>query len=169
MAKRGRPTKYSPKFCQAVIDYGEDGLSLTQIAAKLDVTRQTLYTWIEQHPDFLDAIEHSRTKSQAMLEQVLFEAALGQREVNTSLLLRTMQCRFPQHWTPSQHVTKEETVTVNSTGLQSLQDKIDAMAHSAAKMLEHRDAPNVLDLTRTDDTSIDKETLVQDLDVNDTE
>jgi len=131
MARNGRPTKYSKAICDRVIEMGRDGKSLTQIASALNVTRQTLYNWINEHPDFFDAVELSRTHSQAFYEDLHHAAVIGEVDVNPALIHRAMQCRFPNHWTPGQHITKDETVRIDDGNLISLKAKIDAIAKNA--------------------------------------
>lgn len=55
MAKMGRPTKFKEEYCDALIEHMEKGYSFESFAGKLRVSKQTLYTWVESNPDFLDA------------------------------------------------------------------------------------------------------------------
>ena len=45
----GRPTDYRPELCEAVIELGKQGKSLVQMAAALDITKQTLLVWEKEH------------------------------------------------------------------------------------------------------------------------
>lgn len=51
----GRPSDYDEKYCQMLIDHMERGLSFESFAGKIRKAKQTLYNWIEAHPEFLDA------------------------------------------------------------------------------------------------------------------
>ncbi len=68
MAERGRPTKYDQKYCDEIINWfdrphvDENGkpckLPLkTDWALEKGIARQTLYQWINDYPDFSDAIK----------------------------------------------------------------------------------------------------------------
>ena len=50
-------SKYDPAYCGEVRQYGEDGYSTSAMAAKLKVSRQTLYNWAESHPEFAAALD----------------------------------------------------------------------------------------------------------------
>jgi hypothetical protein len=69
MSKRGRPTKYNPAMCEQLIELMRKGLSRTAVAAKFDVTRETLNEWAKAHPEFSDALQLGETQSQAWWEQ----------------------------------------------------------------------------------------------------
>lgn len=91
MAEMGRPTDYTHLYCEQVIELGRAGKSVTQIAAKLDVNRDTIYEWIKVHPEFSDAITRSKQLAQAWWEDqgqdglVMpgFNAALWAKQVSS--------------------------------------------------------------------------------------
>lgn len=53
--KGGYPTKYKPEYCQQVIDYMSEGRTFQAFAGFISVNRDTLYKWIEKHPEFAEA------------------------------------------------------------------------------------------------------------------
>jgi len=53
----GRPSAYRPEYCEAVIDFMADGYSVTAFAGSLRVSRQTVYQWAADHPEFSDALQ----------------------------------------------------------------------------------------------------------------
>lgn len=65
----GRPSKYDPAYCEALIAHGDDGLSLNAFAGKIGVARNTLRSWAEQHAEFADAIEIAKAKACACWEE----------------------------------------------------------------------------------------------------
>lgn len=89
----GRPTDYSPGLCGRVVELGRLGKSHAQIAADLDVSRQTLYNWQEAHPEFLDAITYARDLAQAWFEDKGQEG-LSDKGFNASLWAKQMSARF---------------------------------------------------------------------------
>lgn len=56
----GRPTKYRPEFCDAVIEDGKLGYSLTAFAATISVDRDTLKEWANVHPEFSAAVKEHK-------------------------------------------------------------------------------------------------------------
>jgi hypothetical protein len=66
----GRPTKYDPSYCQAVIDHMADGASLTSFAAEISIARSTINEWISEHPEFSEAVNIAKAKCAAWWEKV---------------------------------------------------------------------------------------------------
>lgn len=52
----GRPSKYETRYCEEVIVAAREGLSLTGFAGKIEVARSTINEWIEQYPEFSEAV-----------------------------------------------------------------------------------------------------------------
>lgn len=48
----GRPTKYTETLGEEIIRWMADGYSLTAAAGKIGVSRQTVYAWAKEKPDF---------------------------------------------------------------------------------------------------------------------
>lgn len=59
----GRPTKYDPEMCELVVPFMADGYSTTALAGRLGVSRSTIYEWIDQHPEFSDAVKQGQAAS----------------------------------------------------------------------------------------------------------
>lgn len=94
----GRPTDYRPEYCERVIELGRAGKSHAQIAADLDVARQTLRNWAEEHPEFLAAITRARDLAQAWFEDK-GQAGLETPGFNASLWAKQVSCRFREDYT----------------------------------------------------------------------
>lgn len=109
----GRPTKYKPEYCQQLIDFMEDGRSLTGFAASLSVSKQTLYDWMKANPEFLDAFNVAQEKCQYWWEETgrkgLF---MGGKDnpFQTNLYNFTMAARFG--WSTKQETKQEASVTL---------------------------------------------------------
>lgn len=66
----GRPSKYDPAFCEVMIQAMEtEGLSIGAVAGLIGVSRSTLYSWTEQHPECLSAKEIGEAKAQLFWER----------------------------------------------------------------------------------------------------
>lgn len=97
----GRPTDYRAEHCAQVVELGRQGKSHAQIAAALDVARQTLHNWAAVHPEFLDAITHARDLSQAWFEDK-GQGGLEMPGFNASLWAKQVSARFPDDYTDRQ-------------------------------------------------------------------
>lgn len=51
----GRPSKYKKKYCKELVDHMSKGFSFEAFAGRIGTCKQTIYTWTEKHPEFLDA------------------------------------------------------------------------------------------------------------------
>jgi hypothetical protein len=65
----GRPSKYEPAFCEAVVEHMKDGASLTSFAASIEVARSTINEWIDAHPEFSEAVKRGKAGCAAWWEK----------------------------------------------------------------------------------------------------
>jgi DNA-binding XRE family transcriptional regulator len=104
----GRPTKYDPSMCDKVVELGRKGYSKTQMAAELNIHRDTMYEWEKAHEEFSDTLELAMTHAQAFWEHMALKAIkLPARAFNTGLWSKIMSARFP-------HTYRETTRTEHS-------------------------------------------------------
>lgn len=111
----GRPSVYTPELCEAVIELGKQGKSLVQMAAALDITKQTLLVWEKDRPDFSDAMTRARAYSQAWWEDAGQNNMLlgpGQGTFNASVWSRSMAARFPEDWRENKGVELSGAVQI---------------------------------------------------------
>jgi transposase-like protein len=69
--KGGRPLTYHPDLCDRAVALGERGKHWAAIARSFGVSRQTLYKWEADFPEFGDALARARAASQAWWEDRL--------------------------------------------------------------------------------------------------
>lgn len=93
----GRPSDYDESYCEKVIEFGEQGKSITWMAAELGVARQTIHNWAASHPEFLDALDRAMAKSQQWWEDSGQTNMMGQG-FNASVWSKSMAARFPEDW-----------------------------------------------------------------------
>lgn len=67
----GRPTTYDPAMCDEVLPFMEQGYSTTALAGHLGVSRQTVYNWMDEHPEFFDAVKQGMAASAIWWENCL--------------------------------------------------------------------------------------------------
>jgi hypothetical protein len=66
----GRPSKYDPAYCDALVEHMKDGASLTSFAAEIGVARSTINEWIDAHYEFSEAVKKGKAKCAAWWEKV---------------------------------------------------------------------------------------------------
>ena len=104
----GRPTLYDPAYCSKVVELGRIGKSVEQIAAILDVSLRTMYSWRDAHEEFLHALDDAKTYEQAWCEEQASSYMVENKEsdrLNATLWSRSMAARFPKKYRES---TKQE-------------------------------------------------------------
>ena len=98
-----RPTKYDPAMCETVVECGRQGMGRAEMAAELDVDRNTVATWEQEHPEFLRATTRARELSAAWWEK---QGRLGitSRDFNANAYSLQVRNRFPGEWRDKQQV-----------------------------------------------------------------
>ena len=91
----GRPTKYEASFCKLVVELGSEGKSHAQISAALGVTRETLYQWAEEKPEFSDAMSFARDLSLSWWEDQAQRGIWAGKEFNAAAWNKSVTARFP--------------------------------------------------------------------------
>lgn len=74
---RGRPSKYDEIYCDQVVTHMANGASLTSFAAEIDVARSTLNEWMDNHPEFSEAVKRGKAKCAAWWEKANRGLAMG--------------------------------------------------------------------------------------------
>jgi len=94
--KMGRPTKYKPEYCQAIIDFFSiprtdkkgsacDPPFLIDFCLSIGINQDTMHEWVSVHPNFSEAYKIAKLKQ----EQFLAINAIQDR-YNASFAWRTM-------------------------------------------------------------------------------
>ena len=65
----GRPSDYDPAFCERAVEFLAEGFSLAALAGEISVARSTIYKWIDEHPDFSDAVKIGQAKASLWWER----------------------------------------------------------------------------------------------------
>jgi hypothetical protein len=53
--KLGRPSHYKEEYCEKIIEYFREGMSIEEICYELNIAKQTFYNWCENYPEFKQA------------------------------------------------------------------------------------------------------------------
>jgi len=103
----GRPSLYRPEYCERVLEFGREGMSVVEMAAEIGVARSTLEeAWPAAHAEFSEAFARARELSQAWWERQ-GRVGLTAERFNAQVYSRSMAARFPKDWRES----KEQRVT----------------------------------------------------------
>lgn len=97
----GRPSEYRQEYCQLAIDLMTEGASITEVAAEIGVMKQTVYNWMDAHPEFLDAIKEGVDRSEAWWEKQ-GRSNLKTKEFQAALWYMNMKNRFK--WADKQQI-----------------------------------------------------------------
>lgn len=101
--KVGRPTKYKPQFCDLIIEIGEQGGWLCEMAEACDVVRSTMDEWASSHPEFSEALTRAKQKAQAWFEKSGRTGLYADR-FNASLWSKQMAARHPTEYSEKQRL-----------------------------------------------------------------
>jgi hypothetical protein len=100
----GRPSKYDPSYCAAVIEHMTDGASLTSFAADIGVARSTINQWIGDYPEFSEAVTIAKAKCLAWWERVNRQNAESGRGNPTSCIFGLTNMSADGEWRNKQQV-----------------------------------------------------------------
>ena len=95
----GRPSKYDPAMCEAVIACGSEGMGKCEMAEVLGIHYETLEAYQAKHSEFSEAVKAALRKSQAWWERKGREATFGAIEgYNATSYIFQMKNRFKEDW-----------------------------------------------------------------------
>ncbi len=100
---RGRPTKFTRAYLEAIFDLALLGKTEPEMAEALGVTRQTLNNWRKTQPGFFDACTRGKEIADARVARSLYERALGYS--HSEIVITTYQgevtkTRVTKHYPP---------------------------------------------------------------------
>ena len=113
MGKMGRPTKYSDEIGEVVFDLMDDGLSVVQVARKLNVSRSTIYKWAEDNSEFSDTLTRAREASEAFWEDK-FVSMMQSRASDSSQSLVKLYFANRFKWSENDQAAESENATPKS-------------------------------------------------------
>lgn len=76
--RMGRPSKYRPEFCRTILEHARQGGTMESFAALCGVSKQSIYTWMKDHPDFMDASKEAEPLRDKFYEDMGKMLATGQ-------------------------------------------------------------------------------------------
>lgn len=95
----GRPTKYKAEYCEDLINHMKRGLSFESFAGAVSVCIETIYTWIREYPEFLEAKQIGFSKNRYYWESLGVAGTAGKIDrFNSTAFIFNMKNRFPREW-----------------------------------------------------------------------
>lgn len=108
----GRPTDYKPEYCEKLIEHMTEGLSFEAFGGVVGVCKQTLYSWTDKYPAFLDAKQRATSLARLWWEKTgiagLWNESSSEIEgksrrtfsksFNTGVWVFNMKNRFKDDW-----------------------------------------------------------------------
>jgi len=122
----GRPSKYDPAYCEAVIDLMENGYSITEFAGSIRVARSTVYKWADEFPEFSDALNTGQAISALWWENRLRDVA-EKNEGNATAAIFGLKNRAADDWRDKQavdHTSSDGSMTPKPTMIEFLAPEV---------------------------------------------
>lgn len=89
----GRPSKFSPAYCDELIECLAKGYSIEGFAGYIGVAKCTVYKWVKDYPEFAEAHEIAKAKASYFWEGQLIAGKLP-----PTLLIYGVQNRTDGAW-----------------------------------------------------------------------
>jgi len=105
-----RPTDYRSEYCQTLIEHMAKGYSFESFAGLIKAGRSTIYLWLDEHDEFMDAKKEGLELCRLFWEGKAIELIEEQSEydaqtkttttkkLNTTLWIFNMKNRFKDEW-----------------------------------------------------------------------
>lgn len=91
--KRGRPTKYKPRYCEEILELARQGKGIAHYAAHCNTVRETIYAWGRDYPAFSDTLKRAdELRELWWVDQALRQASGGAGNANITKWM--MACNF---------------------------------------------------------------------------
>lgn len=79
----GRPTSYKEEYAELAFNYCLLGATDSELATFFDVSEQTINSWKEKQPKFLESLKKGKDQADARVASSLFNRALGYSHPDT--------------------------------------------------------------------------------------
>lgn len=93
----GRPSKYKPDLCEAILPLFAEGMSIVEVSANIGINQDTFFDWIKKYPDFSESYKRGKALSAAWWEGLGRKGASGDKEINATTWIFNMKNRFAWH------------------------------------------------------------------------
>lgn len=97
MAKGKYHEWIKPEGLTRIQGWAMDGLTDEEIAKKIGITRKTLYEWMNKFSDISDAIKRNKDVADRLVEQALYNKALGRCKVTETVKERRLNVKTGEY------------------------------------------------------------------------
>lgn len=138
---RGRPTDYRPEYCQLLIDHMASGMSFETFGVSVGCVTATTYSWLEKHPDFLEAKNIAEQECRRFWERMGTGIAAGKlKNGNAGVWIYNMKCRFPKVWRPKKEVDVSARYQNDVEAIKNMSTaQLAELAETAARYLKEKE------------------------------
>ena len=96
----GRPPEHSPEKLQQACFLAEQGMTSYEIAKSLGVAVSTLYVWLNQFPEYQEALNKARSKADDRVEAALYLRASGYEQEVEKVFANGTRLKVIEHVQP---------------------------------------------------------------------
>jgi len=127
-SKGGRPSSYKDDYARQAKELSILGLTDDEMARVFDVSKQTLNTWKQKYPEFLDSLKEGKPLADARVANALYNKALGYEKNDKHYPPDTTACIFwlknrqPEKWRDKTEVISDNTTVAEA--LKAMADKL---------------------------------------------
>ena len=93
----GRPSKYSEAYTTEVVSFMSEGFSLTAFAGEIGVARSTINEWMDEYPEFSEAVKKGKAKCALAWERLGIKNARDGQGNATSIIFG-LKNMAPDDW-----------------------------------------------------------------------
>lgn len=97
MAKGKYHDWLTPEGLTKIKGWAMDGLTDEEIAQKIGITRKTLYEWMNKYGDISDAVKRNKDVADRLVEQALYNKALGRCKVTETVKERRLNVKTGEY------------------------------------------------------------------------
>jgi hypothetical protein len=120
--KRGRPAKYEPWMCDALLKVFASGRFVARFCAEVGIVRSTFYEWIKEYPELNTAYNHAQELSRAFWEEVLVTQATSMEKApNATQLAMVMNNKFKDEYSRNPNGDSSGGMTIGSITINNLE------------------------------------------------
>ena len=98
-----RPTRYKAEYAEQALKLCILGLTDKEMGTFFDVSEQTINTWKQKHPEFLESLKDGKLMSDAEVTRKLFERATGYSHADVDIKVisgEIVQTELTKHYPP---------------------------------------------------------------------
>lgn len=133
----GRPSIYKPEeHPQQLLELMATGAKDCDVYAKWDISKDTFYRWLREHPEFKEAYEKGLPKAQSVWEDVGKQGMMGHiKGFNFNAWIAFMNNKFG--WTPKNQEGTTNNINIGNVNVfqsKSKEELIDYISTSVTNL-----------------------------------